>query len=322
MIFKTIDEYNDKINEINDKIKEYNNFIEEHPEREGVKGNIKTLEFVRDELIVERDKLLPVVKKEEIQLHVSGDIIKDHSIPSSVLIKLIETYEDFIITAAGALKFGVDRMDRYIDGNFKRELGYNIKPFAQGSFLITFSPKLFEDNQTSLVHSLNKQSFDKLCDVINCGEDMDSLMEQSQFIGTASIIKYKNFMKILSNNKLNVTFNEHNLLKPAIDIKYEKASKIYKSLNDLDKDHTETSLIELSGLMYYINTDNKQFGIRFFDEDIKKIRKITVNFRESFKSVLKSNLESEIKILVEKTVKNNISKEKSEPVFVLIKLID
>lgn len=321
MIFKTIEEYDDKINELNEKINNYEQFVEAHPERKGVKGNIKTLKFVRHELIVERNKLSPLITNEEINLHVSGDLIKNHSIPSSVLINLIETYEDFIVTAAGALKFGVDRMDKLIDSTFKKEFGYNIKPFSAGSFMITFSPKSFEDNQTSLVHSLNKQSFDKLCDVINCGENMDSLMEQSKFIGTSSIVKYKDFMKVVSTNSLDITFNENNNPTPIINLSHDYASNIYTALKKLDKEENEIDVVELSGLLYYINTDTKQFGIKFFDDDLNKTRKLTVNFNENLKSELKNNLDSEINIKVKKTVKNNISKGKLEPIFELINLI-
>ena len=39
-----------KIKEIDEKIKKYEKYVKEHPERLGMKGNIKTLKYVKEVL--------------------------------------------------------------------------------------------------------------------------------------------------------------------------------------------------------------------------------------------------------------------------------
>lgn len=57
MGLKTISEYDDEIKRIDEMLHEFKEYIEECPEDSGIKWNYESLEYIREELKKERDKL-------------------------------------------------------------------------------------------------------------------------------------------------------------------------------------------------------------------------------------------------------------------------
>lgn len=71
----------------------------------------------------------------------------------------------------------------------------------------------------------------------------------------------------------------------------------------------------------YINTDNKRCGIKFFDEELGKSRKISsINFREGLKLKVKEKVDSKVNITLEKTTKTNVGNENMNPIYELIEI--
>lgn len=299
MYFNSIEEYDKEIKDIENKIKKYEKYVENHPERLGMKGNISTLKYIKDVLINDRNQL-SICKNEEINFHISGDLIKNHSIPSSVLIEIINSFEDLIINLEGSIRFGPKKIKERLDNTFKEELGFNIKPFSEGSFVITFSPKTSSDNQTMFYPSLNKKSFEKLCEIINLNDNYNKVLEQSEIIGFSSIIKYKDFINIISKNKLDVKIYDNMWDKSEVSINHVNAKNIYESLKNIEFDNIKTTDMQVSGQLYYINSDTKQCGIKIKDETSNKIKKLTINFNEEFKLEIKDKLYSNIKVDLKK----------------------
>ena len=181
-------------------------------------------------------------------------------------------------------------------------MGFNIKPFSEGSFVITFSPKTSLDNQTIFYPSLNKKSFDKLCEIINLKDNYNKILEQSDIIGFSSIIKYKDFINIISKNKLDVKIYDNMRDKSEVSITHVNAKNIYESLNNIEFNNIKTMDIQVSGQLYYINSDTRQCGIKIKDETFNKIKKLTINFNEEFKLEIKDKLYSNINVDLKKNM--------------------
>ncbi|MBR0057809.1 MAG: hypothetical protein IJP99_00535 [Methanobrevibacter sp.] len=315
-----IKDYDSEINELNQKIKKYSEYVELHPEKIGVKGNIKTLIYIRDELVKERNQSMQLTPNEEVNLHLEGKDIKNHSIYAPLFSELINVIMDMSTFFSAAIRYGVKGMYKHIDANFKRETGYFIKT-SPGSFKITFYPTVHEDNQSTFSYSLNKQFFDKLCELINLGENI-SILDQVNMLGSDSVMKYKKFIEILDRNELDMTIDDGNE-NPIVILNHNYAHQINNTFKEFNEDNVETEEISIKGTIYSINTDYKQFGIKFFDKELGKTIKIpSIKFREGFKLKVKNNVDAEVEVILEKTTKNIFSEDNVKVSYDLLEIND
>lgn len=326
MRIREINVIKEELNDVDNILNNTNRLLKKYPNDNGLKGDLFLFENRKNQLLKElkisESNLMITSADEEINIHISGKSIKNHSIPSKVLIKFIQSFEDVTSYIAAVLEFGVDKIEKSIDNNFINDMGFNIKPFSQGSFMITFSPKIFEDGQTVFKNSLNKKAFYKLCELIECDVDSDKIRKQLDIIGISSIIKYKQFIKLISDNELDLTMTEGNEIMSNVNIKHGKALNIYRELVRFGEDTHNSEIITLKGLLYYINTDRKTCGIKFYDYDIEKDKKIShIIFNENLKTKVKNNVDSEVEVSLEKIVKISFSENKKTIKYHLIDFI-
>ena len=115
--------------------------------------------------------------------------------------------------------------------------------------------------------------------------------------------------------------HEADVKEPLISVNHEKAHKIYQQLKSFGEEKVKTEQIEKEGILYYINTDNKKCGIKFFDEELGKQRKISsINFREGLKLKVKEKVDSEVKVILDKTTKTNLGDENTTPIYDLVEI--
>ena len=299
-------------------------YIKEHPEDLGVQLSLSNQKCRLDEMEFELSLIhenLGAFINEDVNLHFTGKFVKNNSIFAPTLVKIIESYEDMITIISAAIEYGVNNMEKHLDVNFKNENSHYIKALP-GSFMITFSPAVHEDDQSTLKPSLNKLSFEKFCELINYAEDVEEIIKQVDVIGSSAILKYKKFIEILDKNELNMDIHEGNVGEPLISVDYKKAHTIYHSLNSFKEEQVKTEQIEKEGILYYINTDNRKCGIKFFDEELGKQRKIhSINFREGLKLKVKEKVDSEVKLVLDKTTKTNLGEDNSRPIFDLVEIL-
>lgn len=101
--------------------------------------------------------------------------------------------------------------------------------------MITFSPVVHQNNQSTLKPSLNKISFEKLCEIINFDENIEEIIKQIDIVGSSTILKYKKFIEILDKNELNMDIHEGDVKEPLISVNHEKPIKFIINSNILEK---------------------------------------------------------------------------------------
>ncbi len=207
MRFKTIEEYNAEIYDIDKKLNKYENYVENHPEKIGVQGNYKLLKHIKDELIKERNQFLPFIQREELNIHLNGDIIKNHSVPSTVLIPIMQKVIDLNYSLVRSIKEGPDVVGKF-SKEFKDDFCLNVKAFEAGSFNIIFEPSVFSDKQVIFKDTFNKKAFNLFFEMLKCGDDLDRLNEIHDSIGTYSIVKYRELLNIIYSEELDILFEE------------------------------------------------------------------------------------------------------------------
>ena len=109
-------------------------------------------------MVKERNQAMGLIQKDELNIHLDGKIIKNHSLPSDVLIHIIQKVTELNYALIRSIKEGPEAAGKYAQ-DFKQEHCLNVKPFGIGSFNIIFEPNLFSDDQSNFKDTLNEKAF-------------------------------------------------------------------------------------------------------------------------------------------------------------------
>ena len=216
MFFNTIKEYDEELKDIEDMLNDMEKRIELYPDRVLTKGNYRTLKEIYNIILNDKNDFL-VMMEESINLHISGDEVKNHNISLSIIMGLFGNFQDLTTFLSNFLKDSKNYAFESHDLKLEEVTG--------GSIQILFS---MDENITNLEEVyLNHQVFEKLLDLVDC--DIDDLEKQIDVIGTDSLMAYKKFLKILIDNELDFTL-ENNSRK--VGLTHEEALKVYKKIDD------------------------------------------------------------------------------------------
>jgi len=216
MFFKTIKEYDEELKDIEDMLNDMEKRIELYPDRVLTKGNYRTLKEIYNIILNDKNDFLAMME-ESINLHISGDEVKNHNISLPIIMGLFGNFQDLTTLLSNFLK---DSRNYAFESH-----DLKLEEVSSGSIQILFS---MDENITNLEEVyLNHQVFEKLLDLVDC--NIDDLDKQIDVIGTDSLMAYKKFLKILIDNELDFTL-ENNSRK--VGLTHEEALKVYKKIDD------------------------------------------------------------------------------------------
>lgn len=216
MFFNTIKEYDEELKDIEDMLNDMEKRIELYPDRVLTKGNYRTLKEIYNIILNDKNDFLAMME-ESINLHISGDEVKNHNISLPIIMGLFGNFQDLTTLLSNFLK---DSRNYAFESH-----DLKLEEVSSGSIQILFS---MDENITNLEEVyLNHQVFEKLLDLVDC--NIDDLDKQIDVIGTDSLMAYKKFLKILIDNELDFTL-ENNSRK--VGLTHEEALKVYKKIND------------------------------------------------------------------------------------------
>lgn len=187
-----------------------------------------------------------------------------------------------------------------------------------GSLILFVSSK---EKQASLENeSYLKRGLNNINNIISCGDDKNKLFNVMENMGSQPLFKYKELLKILSNDNLNLDLYSSVMPKgfKTQKISNDFAKKVYNVFNETETPKQEE--IELTGKLYYINSKSKNCGIEFKDKDSGKLKTINLKFMDSFKSNLKNKLYEQITVLIKRTEEHNIFDEDDNKPWELVKI--
>ncbi|WP_296791073.1 hypothetical protein [uncultured Methanobrevibacter sp.] len=216
MFFNTIKEYDEELKDIEDMLNDMEKRIELYPDRVLTKGNYRTLKEIYNIILNDKNDFLAMME-ESINLHISGDEVKNHNISLPIIMGLFGNFQDLTTLLSNFLK---DSRNYAFESH-----DLKLEEVSSGSIQILFS---MDENITNLEEVyLNHQVFEKLLDLVDC--NIDDLDKQIDVIGTDSLMAYKKFLKILIDNELDFTL-ENNSRK--VGLTHEEALKVYKKIDD------------------------------------------------------------------------------------------
>ena len=159
-------------------------------------------------------------------------------------------------------------------------------------------------------------------EIIKCNDDENSFYQLMEKIGMAPIFEYKELLKVLMTEKLNLDM--YSYVKPigfeTQKLSNEFANKVFTTFNNA-KPIEQQDTISTLGKIYYINMNTKTFGVEIKDENANKINRIYVKFLDKDKHALKESLDLEIKIKITKTIKTQIGNKKESESWDLVEIL-
>ena len=214
MFFNTIEDYDKELEDIKFTLDSMEKRLDEEPYSDIRKGNYKGFKELYNMILEDRNMFLEM-KNENINLHICGEMVKNHKISLSVITGLFDNFHSLTTFLSDFVK---NNMNYTFEGH-----DLKLEQVRKGSIQILFS---MDENITDLNEvCLNYQVFNKLLDLIEC--DVEDLEKQEEIIGKDSISAYKKFLKIIIDNELDFTL-ENNSRK--VGLKHENAIKIYDEL--------------------------------------------------------------------------------------------
>ena len=317
MDYRNIGDIQKEISEVNDLINPLERQLIENPNNFKVKLDLESLKSRQEELVRELGFTKNHLRLTSFDLHISDKESK--KIELKQLGNFCISFQDLIHSCAMFDGEKPIKKGASLDLDIKQSTNLQVDAVSSGSLVILVSPK---DNQSTIVgDSLIEKSLTQITRIIDCGEDREKLTGVMKEIGTQPIYKYKNLLYDLEKDELTLdicySVSPERLEKRTLTSDF--ATKVHKVIEEAYEEETDN--IKICGKLYYVNVKSKECGIEIKDGDLEKNRNIKVNFRDSFKKSLKENLDLDISVSLERTVKFNPIEETSQDVFNLIEIL-
>lgn len=262
---KTLALLESEINEVNKEL-EYNKKLQlKYPEREGLKVNYRTMEYVRNQLLERREKLAQRLKLEECTIILEGDPIQSNRITSTFLTKILSGWQNMIFRIARSKMEG-PKTKGEISQEIKEASLFDVSAFSPGSFKIILSSHIYSSGNSTLEPTLGKEAFDSFTELIKCEDDINKIHVQWETLGDSVILEYKSLLGNIYSNKVNVTFQDE---KTSKTISSELAQNVYNIIQNLDEIEPDT--VRCTGILCMIDLDRNRFGFIRSDEEEKRI---------------------------------------------------
>ncbi len=306
-----------EISEVDNLINPLEIHLSKNPNDFKVKLDLESLKSRRDELLRELGFTKNHLKLPSFDLHISDNESK--KIELKQLGDFCISFQDLIHTCAMFDGKKPIKKGASLDLGIKESTNLQVDAVSTGSLVLLVSPK---DNQSTIVGGSHiENSLTQINRIIDCGEDKEKITSVMKEIGTQPIYKYKNLLYKLEKDDLTLdicySLGPEGFEKRTLTSEF--ATKVHKVIEEAYEEETEN--IKIYGNLYYVNVKSKKCGIEIKDGDLEKNRNIKVNFRDSFKKSLKENLDLDISVSLERTVKFNPIEETSQDVFNLIEIL-
>lgn len=266
---RSINTIKEEIADLDSLIKDTQLFIEEYPDDSALEFSLKDLQNQRNLLYQELENAHELINHLifDVRLN-SWDNNFSVDIPASFLGGFLTTYQNLVTSVVHSHNKDVKESGPIpLEVQSKAQL--NVSATSTGSFRIIFS----EDQKICKyldVDSDITQSLGEINKIIGACDDFEKLKEIRKKYGARVISKYKDFIKILSKNNLDVTFYDSLGSKKyePLNITHDEINRISNALDYVEKIPDEE--ISLYGRL--VGKDHKIKSFHFEDDEGNDIK--------------------------------------------------
>ena len=274
-----------EIKEVNSEL-EYNLELQQkYPEKEGIKVNQRTLEYVRNQLMERRDETIKSLKI-QVELKLEGNEIKNNYVPARILGKIMSSFQATITIIVRYLLEGKD-FEGSVTNEIRDKSTFAVSSFGPGSFRVFLVSYDTLSDQTAFGLNPSERALECLNILIGCEDNVQLIKEHQAKFGDNVIERYKNFMYSIYQNKTDVILN--NYVKK--DIKREKistdlAKRVYDAIRKTED--LQPDLKTFDGELIALDMIKLEFGFVIAGDPEERI---DGKFRKEIKKAAKNNLE-------------------------------
>lgn len=294
-------------------------YLIENPEDLAVKLELKSFQKRMDELNMELGFISNDLGLTTFDFHVSNvDGGRINAFALSKLLNALQNCVNYCALYDGIHPVQEDSSSSNVD--LLNNTNLDIASVQSGSLKILVSAS---DSQTKFGDTSDlKTALKYFNDIIKCNDDENSIYQLMEKIGMKPIFGYKELLKVLTVENLNLDMYSH--VKPlgfeTQKLSNEFANKVFNTFSNAKPIEEQRTILTL-GKVYYINMNTKKFGVEIKDENTNKINKIYVKFLDKDKHTLKESLDLEIKIKITKTIKTQIGNKKEDESWDLVEIL-
>lgn len=262
----------DELSDVQESILFNNNLLKEFPDDETLKFNLEDLYLKENQLFDELIRNYSNRGANIKQLNIFGEVGRGEILMKKLGGLLSSTQS--LITATSLDKSVKENAT--IRPNLEINTNMMFAGMSGGSVKI-----LLKKEQDTLIkdeEDVLDKSFDKFKNIIECGNDKDSINEIFKDMSEKVIITYRDFLSVLDENKIGIEFEDplKKENKKMFDISSKKAGLIHEIITAKEED---TKHERINGVIRAIDVDlkEKRFKIRpngkkksieiFFDDD-------------------------------------------------------
>lgn len=281
---------NHELRIVDERIHSKKMLLKKFPNDRGLKLSLMTFEDRKGDLIRELADLKN--KHNIVTFDISLCNLNNGLVKLSAFGDISNRFQDlvisFLMTVSGPVKKGIIPPTGIINESQMR-----VEDVQIGSLKITLSAA--EDN-AHIIDSPLKNALIKLNDLIDCKDDKDLIIQKMEKYGSKPIFSYKQFLGAISKHDLNLKLYENS--KPedfkVKEISNDFAKSVYKVITESQE--TITEQFTTKGTIFVVNTESYRFGIK------TEQGKYSVSFNKDFKDEVKTKLDCDVKVKLEKIV--------------------
>lgn len=301
MTYRSIEDINNEINEVKLLLNPLTDFLIKNPNDLSVKANANSLKDRLHQLNVELAHVKNYYGRTSFDFRIAND--NGGKIELSNLSKIGSAIQELVNSCSMYDGKTPVKKKSSINNSILSSAVLQVDAVEMGSLILFVSSA---NNQSSLNNeSYLKRGLENLNDIISCGDNEELLLDKMKTMGTQPIFKYKNLLKILKNNKLNLDMYKSVAPKgfePQC-LSSEFAKKVYEVIDDYSKEKSDT--IDIMGELYIIDTHRNVCSLEISSEEGNELKNIKFSFDKKFKENLKNNIEETIHVILNRIIEYN-----------------
>jgi len=293
----------EELDDVKELIELNKNLIEDFPKDDILKDNLNNL-INRENILLDEIKESYLNKGAELKgLNIIGKNVGNGEISLNIIGQICYTIQSLITSLS---------LDKDIKENAKIPLEYvdatrlNIVGITSGSVKILLKKE--NNNIIKNDEDLLDKSFNKLQDIIKCGDDEKLLAEEMNNLSDKVKISYRKFLDSMEQTKTSLEFYDfksNNVEIPIVKISNTKAKRIHEKFIH---EETKEKRDRISGVLRVIDADQRIIKVKKKDG----ARAIVIKFNEEDENIVSEyKVNSKITIDVSDKIIKNPFKNKS-----------
>ena len=226
-----IDEYRqpslikEELSDLAELIRENTQLVSLYPEDFALQQALHSLKNREENILNELRETYERLQTDSFDVLIEGNGVRGTSVSLSFIGKMFTTFQGLVTSIAKSVREGPDARGAtshpLLEGS-----RLNLVATSPGSFRVVVSSQI-----PAIGDSLVKESLKQFNELLSCADDKDLIKHKIGDLGPTVILKYKNFLDVISKNDVDVKF--YDKMRPTSFQTWRLSSELSKRIYDV-----------------------------------------------------------------------------------------